>query len=63
MISISKPNISNDFTIEDIHKIREHNHEVTKDMTFEERKAYYEEGASEVLDRIAQLKADKMVTV
>ena len=39
---ITKPNISEDFTIEDIHKIREYNYEMTKDMTFDERKSYYE---------------------
>ena len=60
---MTKPIISKDFTIEDIHKIREYNHEVTKDMTFEDRKAYYEEGANEVLERIAKLKAEKMAVV
>ena len=33
--------ISSDFTIEDIHKIREWNYEQTKDMTMEEKIAYY----------------------
>ena len=33
--------ISPDFTIEDIHKIREHNYEVTKYMTMEEKLLYY----------------------
>jgi hypothetical protein len=28
-------NISPDFTIEDIHKIRERNYEITKDMTID----------------------------
>jgi len=60
---MTKPIISEDFTIEDIHKIREYNHEVTKDMTFEDRKAYYEEGAAEVLERIEKLKAEKMAVV
>ena len=54
---MTKPNISKDFTVEDIHKIREYNHGVTKNMTFEERKAYYETGASAVLERIAKIKA------
>ena len=33
--------ISPDFTIEDIHKIREQNYERTKDMTITEKIAYY----------------------
>jgi len=57
-----KPNISENFTVEDIHKIREYNHETTKDMTFDERKSYYEQGADEVLNRIAQLKAKNKAT-
>jgi hypothetical protein len=34
---IQKPEISPDFTIEDIHKIREWNYERLKDATVEER--------------------------
>lgn len=34
-------NISPDFTIGDIHKIREYNYEMTKNMTKEERDQYY----------------------
>lgn len=34
---IAEPIISPDFTIEDIHKIREYNYELTKDMTTQER--------------------------
>ena len=33
--------ISTDFTIEDIHKLREYNYEMTKDMTDKERMDYY----------------------
>ena len=51
--------ISDDFTIEDIHRIREYNYEMTKDMPFEERKAYYKEGAKPVLERISKLRAEK----
>jgi hypothetical protein len=35
--------ISPNFTLEDIRKIRDYNYEMTKDMTNEERWAYYEE--------------------
>ncbi|GHU56185.1 hypothetical protein FACS1894132_13330 [Clostridia bacterium] len=44
---IEKPVISPNFTIEDIHKIREYNHMVTKDLSFEERRKYYSDGATE----------------
>ncbi len=35
-------NISPNFTIDDIRAIRTYNYEMTKDMTNEERDAYYE---------------------
>jgi hypothetical protein len=35
--------ISPDFTLEDIRKIRDYNYEMTKDMTDEKRWTYYEE--------------------
>lgn len=35
------PKISPDFTIEDIHRIREYNYEMTKGMTVDERLRYY----------------------
>lgn len=34
---MEKPIVSPDFTIEDIHRIREYNYELTKDMTLEEK--------------------------
>ena len=33
--------ISPKFTIEDIHKVRENNYNITKDMTPQERRDYY----------------------
>ncbi|MCD8300772.1 MAG: hypothetical protein LUC41_06340 [Clostridiales bacterium] len=47
--------ISPDFTIEDIHKIRERNYERTKDMTREEKLEYYNSrgvNAAEEINRI-----------
>ena len=38
---IPQPEISPDFTIDDIHKIREWNYEKLKDATQEERAEYY----------------------
>ena len=56
---MNKPVISENFTIDDIHKIRQYNYELTKNMTFEERRAYYDEGAASVLARIEELRAAK----
>ena len=44
IIMITKPNISPDFTIEDIHKIREYRYELTKDTTTQEKINFYNEG-------------------
>ncbi len=41
MIIFAKPIISPDFTIEDIHKIREYHYELTKDITVVEKVTYY----------------------
>lgn len=51
--------ISPDFTIEDIHKIREYNYEMTKAMTLDERNAYYAKSANYVLIRIEQIRKEK----
>jgi len=58
---MNKPVISKDFTVEDIHLIREYNREMTRDMTFDDRKAYYERGAAESLERIAKLREQNKV--
>ena len=52
-------NISPDLTIEDIHKIREYHYELTKDMSREERRAFYRKGAEEGLARIEQIRKEK----
>ena len=46
---IPKPNISPNFTIEDIHKLREWNYKRLKDATMEERLEDYHKGAEPVL--------------
>ncbi len=38
---MERPILSLNFTIEDIHKLREYNYEITKDMTKQERMDYY----------------------
>ena len=40
-MSLEKPILSPDFTIEDIHKLREYNYHVTKNMTVHEQVEYY----------------------
>jgi hypothetical protein len=49
-------NISHDFTVDDIHKVREYHYELTKDMTTEERRAFYKKGADETEKRIQELR-------
>lgn len=57
---IAKPNISPDFTIDDIHKIREYHYELTKDMTMQERINFYNEGGSAFLAEMEKRKLQKM---
>ena len=49
-------NLSQHFSIEDIHKIREYNYEMTKNMTTEERIAYYNNNAEIAENRIQEFK-------
>lgn len=49
--------ISPDFTIEDIHKIRERNYEVTKHMTTEEKLLYYNTPRTDAEEQIERLRA------
>jgi hypothetical protein len=42
---VPKPAISPNFTIDDIHKIREWHYEILKDATIEERMAFYNDKA------------------
>lgn len=48
--------ISSGFTVDDIHKIREANYERTKDMTLEEKVAYYNNLGKEAEHEIAKRK-------
>lgn len=54
---MEKPVLSPDFTIEDIHKLREYNYEVTKHMTDEERMNYYNKRGREVQKKLEKMKA------
>lgn len=55
--------ISPDFTVEDIHKIREQNYERTKDMTVAEKVAYYNNSSKEAEKEIERRRALKRKTV
>lgn len=48
--------LSPDFTIEDIHKIREYHYELTKDMTTQERINFYNEGGRAFLAEMEKRK-------
>ena len=50
-------NISSDFTVDDIHKVREYNYEITKNMTVVERRTYYKRLSEKAKERIAEIKA------
>lgn len=56
----AKPVISQDFTIEDIHKIREYHYELTKDMTLQERMNFYNEGGKSFLREMEGRKRQKV---
>ena len=56
---MEKPQISPNFTIEDIHKIREYNYEMTKHMTTEELCDHINKRAAKVLKEMADRKAEK----
>ena len=56
---MEKPSISPDFTVDDIHKIREYHYELTKDMSREQRRAFYREGAREFQEYSAERKRQK----
>lgn len=52
--------ISPDFTIEDIHKIREYNYNITKDMTPQERRDHYNKRGMEVHRQIQEMQLQEV---
>lgn len=56
---MDKPVLSPDFTIDDIHKLREYNYEKRKGMSNDEMIADIRKGASRAQMRIAELKKEK----
>ena len=53
--------ISPDFTIEDIHRIRENNYEKTKYMTVEERLNYYNKPRMDAEEQINRIRAKREI--
>ena len=51
--------ISPEFTIEDIHKVRENNYNKTKDMTAQEKRDYYNVRGMEIHKMIQAQKAQR----
>jgi hypothetical protein len=51
--NVPKPKISPDFTMDDIHKIREWHYECLKDATIEERKDYYRKSSESILRELS----------
>lgn len=60
---MDKPVLSPNFTIEDIHKLREYNHERRKNMTFEEYFADVQKGADKALAEMARLREEKQLAM
>jgi hypothetical protein len=56
---MEKPILSPNFTIEDIHKLREYNYEITKNMTDKERMDYYNSRGMEVQMKLKRMKVEK----
>ena len=56
---MDNPKISPNFTVEDIHKIREYHYELTKNMPFSERAAFYREGTEEFQKLLTERKRQK----
>lgn len=56
---MEKPVLSPDFTIDDIHILREYNSEITKNMSRQEVMDYYNNRGHAVQQKLEQLKRTK----
>lgn len=56
MIMVEKPIISSEFTIDDIHKIREYHYELTKNMAMQEKINFYNESGRAFLKKMEERK-------
>lgn len=57
---MEKPVLSPDFTIDDIHKLREYNYYLTKNMTPQERMDYYNKKGRAFQQEIEESKLQKV---
>ena len=57
---MEKPVLSPDFTIDDIHKLREYNYYLTKDMTPQQRMDYYNKKGRAFQQEIEESKLQKV---
>ncbi|MBR0427720.1 MAG: hypothetical protein IJK18_05945 [Clostridia bacterium] len=48
------------FSVDDIHKVREYYHEMTKDMSVKERRSYYNKEAEKVRKEIRKCRKEKI---
>ena len=53
---MDKPIISDNFTVEDIHKIREYSYESTKHLSFEEKKELREKNLNTLAEEFPHIK-------
>lgn len=58
---MEQPILSPDFTIEDIHKLRAYNYYLTKDMTPQEKRDYYNKRGMEVHTQIQERALHKVI--
>lgn len=58
---MEKPILSADFTIEDIHKLREYNYEMTKELSREEKMDYYNNKGKEFLKILEESKMQNVL--
>ena len=56
---MNKPVFKDSFSVDDIHKLREYNYEITKNMTKEERIAYINDKAEKAKEKINKIKAER----
>ena len=58
---MNKPALSSNFTIDDIHKVREYNYEMTKNMTPAEKDKYYRNKANIFKSKLKSNTKDKVL--
>ena len=58
---MEKPILSADFKIEDIHKLRKYNYEMTKELLREEKMDYYNNKGKEFLKKLEEQKMQNVL--